>query len=56
APYPDAPGGHRAAAKARVKAAKRGKRAFWALKDELEGNRAVGSVAAAAGGRIGDSE
>jgi len=44
-PYPDTPAGYRAAARARVKAAKRGKRIFWALKDELEGSREVGSAA-----------
>lgn len=44
-PYPETPAGYRAAAKARVKAAKRGKRVFWALKDELEPSREVGSAA-----------
>jgi hypothetical protein len=44
-PYPDTPVGYRAAAKARVKAAKRGKRVFWTLKDELESAREVGSAA-----------
>lgn len=44
-PYPDTQAGYRAAAKARVQAAKRGKRVFWALKDELESDRIVGSQA-----------
>jgi hypothetical protein len=47
-PYPDTPSGFRAAAKQRVKAATRGKRIFWALKDELEGDREVGTSAVSA--------
>lgn len=44
-PYPDTDAGYRAAARARVAAATRWKHLVWRLKDELEGDRVVGTPA-----------
>jgi len=47
-PIPDTMAGHRKAARIRVGRAQAWKRIVWALKDELEGDREVGSAAAPA--------